>query len=262
MRLHFRAKNLIATFTVLGLLSACGGGDDDAGTSAPPQGAYAGSLTGSASTEFRMLLLENNEVWTLYGTPSGSSFLANGFVQGSGATSGGVFTTSNAKDFGFAPGVSVTATANYTSAGAINGSLRSATATATFSGSPIPSSVYDYTKAARVTDVVGTWTSNYAGVANTVTVTSISATSGTVAGSSSGGGTTCTFSGTVASRASGRNVFDVVIDFGAACHPLFANQRTKGVAIAYDIGGGQEQLLVGVVNDPTRTIGAVMSVVR
>src|SRR4051812_11657057 len=46
------------------------------------QGFYTGTLTGSTSSQFQLLALENGDVWSLYGNPSGSSFAVRGFVQG------------------------------------------------------------------------------------------------------------------------------------------------------------------------------------
>ena len=261
MRLHAPFRTLSVPVLALALLSACGGGGDEAGTgfSAPPEGAYSGSLSGSASSEFRMLLLENNEVWTLYGTPFGSAFLANGFVQGAGVVSSNVYTTTNAKDFGFVPGEAITASASYTGAGVINGSLRTpAGGAASFSGTQIPATVYSYTATPAVANLVGTWTSNNNGVATTVTITA----GGVVTGSNSVSGVTCAFSGTVTTRGSGKNVYNVVVDFGAGgCRAEFANQRANGIAITYGIGGVQNQLLVGVVN-VARTVGASLALVK
>jgi hypothetical protein len=259
MRLHARAKQLTATFAVLGLLTACGGGGDESApaNSAPPAGAYQG--TASNGLALRMLLLDNNELWALYGTPSGSALLATGFIQGSGTANAFTYTTTNAKDFpsALAP-VPVTGSASYTGSGILSGSL----AGVSFTGSAIPSTVYNYATPAVVANVAGTWTSSYAGFVNTVIVTGNSF-SGSSAAS---GGTTCTFTGTITPHASGKNVFAVVATFGATpgCNTSFATKTTNGIAIAYDIGGGQKQLLVGVVNAITgaRDAGAVLAVVK
>lgn len=260
MRLHARAKQLTATFAVLGLLSACGGGGDEGtpANSAPPAGAY--QATAGNGLALRMLLLDNNELWALYGNPSGSALLATGFIQGSGTANAFTYTTTNAKDFPSALSpMGVTGSASYTGSGILSGSL----AGVSFTGSAIPSTVYNYATPAAVANIAGTWTSSYAGIVNTVTITGNSFTGSSAAS----GGTTCTFTGTVTPHASGKNVFAVTTTFNtvaSGCNANFATKTPTGIAIAYDIGGGQKQLLVGVVNAITgaRDAGAVLAVVK
>ena len=63
----------------------------------------------------------------------------------------------------------------------------------------------------------------------------------------------CGFGGTVAPRASGKNVFDVQLTFGPAPCAL-PGQRAAGIAVAYPLGNGRTQLLVAVVT-PDRSAG-------
>lgn len=259
MRLHARAKQLTATFAVLGLLSACGGGGDDGGASpALPAGAYEGEVN-SNGTALRVLLLDNNEVWALYGVESGSALLANSFVQGSGTANAFVYTTTNAKDFGYAPPLPVKITASYTASGIFRGDLDGAT----FEGHRMSSTAYNYTKKAEVSDLVGTWSSDYNDTVNTVEVKS----DGEVIGSTTpDGAPACAFTGKVTPHSSEKNVFRVEIKFGALpnCSAAVAGKNMTGVAYASAIGGGQRQLLVGVVDDiaNTRNVGAALTVFK
>jgi hypothetical protein len=94
-----KTKRLVGSASLainLVMLVACGGGGGggDSATSGPPtgsgakaEGAYAGTLTGSASTGFQMLVLENDEYWALYGTSVGGTFGVAGFLQGNGVSS-------------------------------------------------------------------------------------------------------------------------------------------------------------------------------
>jgi hypothetical protein len=68
---------------------------------------------------------------------------------------------------------------------------------------------------------------------------------------SSGG---CSYTGTVAPRASGKNVFSVSMTFGAAPCAL-AGQTATGMAVAYPLSNGQTQLVVAAV-DASRSYGA------
>jgi hypothetical protein len=63
----------------------------------------------------------------------------------------------------------------------------------------------------------------------------------------------CAFSGTITPRASGKNVYDVSLKFGAAPCAL-ANQTATGVAVTYLLTNGKRQLIALTV-DSTRTYG-------
>lgn len=233
-------------------LAACGGGGDDAGGSAGPkaEGAYAGTLTGSASSAFQLLVLENDEYWSLYGTTSGNTFLVAGFVQGSGASNNGSFASSNALDFGFATPVHGTVSATYVAGTSIQGSTAAAGQTVTFSGTAIAASTYNYATAALLADIQGSWSlTSLAGAPASLNVSA----AGALTGSSQG----CTFSGTITPRPSGKNVFNVALTFGAApC--LLPGQSASGIAISNLVAGtARRQLIVAGVNS-TRTSGTAL----
>jgi hypothetical protein len=237
-------------------LAACGGGGGDAGSSGPSaEGVYGGTLTGSTSSAFQLLVLENGEFWAMYGIRTSNAFGVAGFLQGSGVSNNGSFTSSNTKDFGFVPAVSGTTNASYNAtAKTISGTVTSAAGTVGFSGGPIAGSLYNYDTGALLTTVSGTWsTTSLTGETVSINI----ASTGTFTAATSLG---CGFSGTVTPRSSGKNVFNVALTFGAAPCAL-PGQVASGIAVAYPLATGQTQLLVAVT-DSSRTVGTAVFGVR
>lgn len=252
-----KGKLFVGSLLTCAILAGCGGG----GSSSPPppptpgpsaEGVYGGTLTGSRSTAFQLLVLENGDFWSLYGTQTGSVFSIAGFVQGTGTSTNGSFTSSNGKDFGVFPAVAGTLSATYdATAKTISGNVTgTGTNTVTFSGGPIAGSLYNYNAAASLTTVAGSWsTTSLTGEGVALTV----AASGAFTALSSLG---CSFTGTFTPRASGKNVFDVSIVFGAAPCGL-PGQSASGIALAYPLTNGKTQLLAAAT-DSTRSRGAVV----
>jgi hypothetical protein len=256
MQPRFIQSALIAT--ALSTLASCGGGGDastspingntPAGTSA--EGFYSGSLTGSLSNNFEMLVLENDEVWVLHGNQTTAGFSVNGFVQGAGKSNNGSYSATDIRDFGFAPAMAVSASASYRTADkTISGSIVEGNSTATFSGGTSPAVPYSYATAATLASITGSWTlAALTGESVAVDITSAGALS---ARSSQG----CSFTGTLTPRASGKNVFNVALKFGASpC--LLPNQNATGIAINYPLSNGKTQLIVAGYNTE-RTLGTV-----
>jgi hypothetical protein len=144
-------------------MAGCGSGGDS--TTAPtlptpvPQGVYSGTLVGSTSKNFELLML-NNELWSFYGTETSTAFGVVGFVQGTGSTpSDGKFVSLDTRDFGFNPAVNVATVATYNAtAKTISGTVSSpANGTVTFSGAPISDSLYNYDKPAVLSTIAGSW---------------------------------------------------------------------------------------------------------
>lgn len=239
----------LATSTTAVLLAACGGGG-----SAPPmapatkaEGVYSGNITGSTSGAFQLLVLENDEYWGWYGLSSSSGLLVAGFLQGQGASNDGSFTSSNLKDFGAVPPTSGTATAIYVVNTSTSGTAVTTAGSATFSGSRFVGSAYDYNAAATVSTIAGSWTLaalHGSGVALTI------AADGAFSGTSAG----CSFMGTLTPRPSGKNVFNLVLTFGAApcARP---NDTATGVALTYFLSGGTRRELIMAVVNVARTSG-------
>lgn len=238
-------------------LTACGGGGSSSAPTPTPspapastaEGVYGGTLTGNTTASgFEMLVLENDEFWTLYGSQTGGTFYVSGFVQGTGKSSNGSFSASDARDFGSAPAIAGTVNANY-SAGAktISGTVSGSRGAIGFSGGPISGSLYNYQTPATLSSVTGSWSLTALsgeGIAMTV------AASGSFTAVSASG---CTFSGTVTPRPSGKNVFNVALNFGPAPCAL-PNQPANGIALTHPLTNGKSQLLVAV-NNAARTMG-------
>lgn len=236
--------------TCLLMLTGCGGGGDStpAVSSGAAEGVYGGNLTGSTSKNFQMLVLENDEIWSMYGTQTSSQFLVTGFVQGNGTSSNGSFTSSNVRDFGYAPALSGTASATYSVvAKTMSGGLSAGGGTVSFNGGPIAGSLYDYNAPASLSAVTGNWS-----------LTALTGESVSVAIASSGlfSATTslgCKFSGSLTPRPSGKNVFNLSLTFGASPCAL-PGQTASGISLAYPLATGQTQLIMAGANS-TRTIG-------
>jgi|HigsolmetaAR202D_1030399.scaffolds.fasta_scaffold15306_2 hypothetical protein len=258
------SKRILSGLAVA-LLVGCGGGDGDntevgggflTPTQATPEGVYGGTLSGSTSSDFQALILENGDFWALYGNDMGSIFYVEGFVQGNGTWSGeGSYTSNNIRDFGFFPAPSGTLKATYNSnAKTITGTVTYPQAgTVQLSGGPIDDSLYDYDVAAALTDVTGSWSAmNSLGGSVSMSVNA----NGTLSVSEGA----CSGTGTITPRASGKNVFNVSVSFGGApC--LLPNQTATGIAIVYPLATGQTQL-VAAITSAARTAGIAVFAIR
>lgn len=256
-------KVLLTALSVI-TLAACGGGGGGGTTAvAVPvtanaaEGVYGGTMSGTASSAFQMLVLENGDFWTMYGSSNGSVFGVAGFVQGSAATNAAnsTITATNTKDFGFSPAIAGTVSASFNpTAKTIAGTFTSTVGTATFNGGPIAGSLYNYSTPAVPSSITGAWaTTSTSGERVAINVAANGAF--TALGSSG-----CSFSGTVTPRASGKNVFNTVMTFGSAPCGL-PNQSASGIAIVYPLANGQSQAVFAQI-DSTRTYGSVAFGVR
>lgn len=245
-------------------LLACGG---DGASSSPttttttsfgsPEGVYAGTTSSTTSPNFQMLVLENNDVWTLYGTQSSSQFLVRGFIQAIGNASGGNYASTVANDFS-ASGVvgngAVSATYNNT-AGTISGAASiTGSGSVSFSGGPISSSTYNYNTAALISSIQGAWS------LSAITGESLSINIASTGSFTALSGLGCNFSGTISPRSSGKNVFNVAMTFGSSPCAL-PGQSATGIALSYPVTGGRNQLLIAGFNT-TRTAGTAAFGIR
>lgn len=215
------------------------------------EGVYDGQVRNSqVSSNFNLLILENNEFWALYGYETASEFLVTGFVQGQGKLSNGTFTSTNGKDYFAGLGYNGMITARFNDkTKAIDGTMSSSGGVEVgFSGAPIIDPQYDYLKPASIASVAGAWTTHNLSTAETIRI-DIANGGGITATTSNG----CRFTGSLAPRFTGKNVFDVTIRFGSSpC--LLPNQRATGFAIVYPLVNGRTQL-VAAVTDSTRSFG-------
>lgn len=248
---HVKATCALA---VGAFVSACGGGggssDAPTASASEVEGVYGGTLTGGAYPEFQLLVLPDGQYWSLYGRTTGGQFLVAGFLQGTGTTSNGTFSSGNAKDFGQYPATSGTISANYnTTTQTISGTSSSTGGNVTFNGGPIAGSLYNYKTTANLNALAGNWTgSNTGGETVNLTVSS----SGSITATTSGG---CNSTGSATPRPDARNVFTVAMLQGNGC--AFQGQTIRGIVLVYPLASGRTQL-VGAVIDDARTAGVAV----
>ena len=186
-----------------------------------------GLWTGTTNTARTVtgLVLDNGTFYFLYSPPN-QPLRIGGVVQGTGTSSNGAFTSNDARDFSVegAGTLPATVAGNYVARQTLGGNITYIPTSNTVAFNTTFDSTYDITPTLVV--VAGVYAGqlgNSQGV-ETAALT-ISPTTGAISGSSNSG---CTFSGTVAPRASG-NVYDASIVFGPApC--FFANQTLSGIA--------------------------------
>ena len=246
----FKLVNFVAAATAVASLAACGGGGG--GSSAPvPNAVVEGVWSGTSSSGYTLntLVLENNAAYSMFGTIVGTTFAVVGFDQGAFAVSGNSI-SGTVREYLY-NGVTATGTVSgtATTGTSINGSTLYNGTTTTFSLTPIASSTYNYSTPAAISDVSGSWTGTMLnGTAATVAISVGGAVTGTNGG--------CSFTGTALPRASGKNVFDVNITFGASPCAL-PGQTATGIAIDYAITGTALKQLLVAVQDSTKANGTM-----
>lgn len=225
------------------LISACGGGG---GSSTPaattpttssspiPEGSYTGTLTGSKNSAFQLILLENGDMWGIYGSRPATGFSLAGFAQGTVVANNGSLTSSNARDFGFVPPQNASMSAIYnTTTKTIGGIFPIAQSTVNFTGTAEPLYVYD--QLPSIAGAAGSW--QMTSVLGEVFTINLAAT-GPFSGTSDRG---CSITGGVSPRASGKNVLNLAVSFGPApC--VLAGQTLNGIALSTPLSGGLNQL--------------------
>jgi hypothetical protein len=227
-------------------LAACGGGgggSDDAQwstpTNSPVQGAYEGTV--SNGRYHNTLILENDEYYTMYGTLASNVFYVLGFIHGNGQANNGSFVSTNLKDY-YANGTVVGGTLNatYQPGVSFNGAITEGGSTMTFTGAPLQNRYYNYNATANLTNIIGAWSgTDLQGNPATVNV----ASNGSFSGSSAG----CSFSGSLAPRPSGKNVFNLSVSFGASpC--ILANQSLTGIGLEYLLANGKRQFIAAATS--------------
>jgi len=244
---------MMTVAALCGALAACGGGSgDDAGSPPPTQsqtaeGYYFGTATdGTVTADLDMFVLEDGTYYAVF-SDADSNFLA--FNQGTAQQSNGSFTASNARIFaGLEPSSASPVSGTYVAHQSITGTMNDGDTHVSFSASA-DTSIYSYGTPAVLADITGNWDLNLED--GEIAPTSISNT-GAISGVSSGG---CHFSGTVKPRASGKNVFDLAVTFGAAPCAL-AGQSTKGIVIS--VHNVDEQLLYAIHVSNDRSYGSFM----
>lgn len=234
------------------VLTACGGGGGGgSSTNVPIEGVWTG--TTSNNYTINLLVLENNEVWNMFGTTSGNNLLVSGFDQGSGSVNGSSVNGSLKEYLNGSAPYAVTIAGTAVAGTSIKGSLAYSGGSGTFSVAPIPVSSFNYDQAAKISDVQGTWTGLMLnGRSAIVTIGS----TGTLSGSNNG----CLFNGTATPRSSGKNVLNISVTFGAAPCAL-PGQTMTGIALSYKTITNQTQLIVAAV-DASKSNGTAFLALR
>lgn len=228
------------------LMVACGGGgatDVTAPTMAaanPLAGGWAGTSTSGNAVQ--SIILEDGRMWAIGGVVSSGVLFVNGLSRTTLQTSGSTLSASDLRSYSLAAGTSAT--------GSLTGSFvigTSLTATATLVGgagtatinlAPAPATSYDYNTTATLAAVAGSWPGSFSNDTGTMLVTA----NGTFSATTSLG---CRLSGAFTPRASGKNVYDITVSFGAAPCGL-PNGSAAGNAIITNLTNGQHQLIVAV----------------
>lgn len=248
--MHIKKKYATTTASLLAmLLAGCGGGGNDAAapvvTSA--EGVYEGTISNGAV--HYTIVLENGQFYTLFGAPlAGGGVAVMGFIQGSGRSENGTITSTDLKEFlGDGTVIAGSLNAKYVAKTSLSGTVREGTIDYAFSGSTaLKNSTYSYDSAANPANIAGAWSlTDLAGHPVALNI----AAGGAFTGSSNG----CSVSGTIQPRASGKNVFDFSLTFGAAPCAL-PGQVANGIALEYQLTGGKRQLLVAG-SDASRSHG-------
>lgn len=243
----------LATSCMLAL-TACGGGGNS-GTAAVSADSAQGLWNGSTSTSRSVtgIVLDDGSYWLLYSIPNVSALMA-GFVQGTGTSLNGSFSSSNAIDFNLS-GQSIntaTVSASYLTRQSFSGSVSypSPNAPLTFTSSYNPA--YDQTP--NLTVVAG----DYLGIASvastTEAVTFIISAQGVLAGTGATSG--CQYGGLLEPRTKG-NLYNVsLVIGGGAC----AAGTSAVTGIGY-FDAGSKRLYLAALNK-SRTLGMSFSGIK
>lgn len=218
-------KRLTSLAAIL-VLSACGGGGGDSSAPAVQQAATQSAEgfwvgTTAQETTVNLAVLENGETWGLYG----NSTSVVGAVYGNTTVSGSAFTGSGT-GFNFVTRVADSGTYNGTVSTKANISMSASDGTQ-FTGT------YDasYDQPATLANIAGTFT----GWAITGTIAPQTSTvvidgTGNLTSSFVSGSLSCTTSGTVTPRSTGKNIYNLQLTFTGNFCALGNGTTVSGVA--------------------------------
>jgi hypothetical protein len=208
-------KRILSIIGAAIVLTACGGGGDDA-----PATTAEGFWFGTASTgeDVTLAILDNGETWGVY--TSGS--LIEGVLYGR-TTSSGTSLSGSGTAFNLGSRTSTTATYSGTFNSKANISVRSSDG-GSFSGTY----ERDYDVAPSLTAMAGTFTGT--GVSATTAPQSASVTISSTGAITVPASLGCSASGTASPRPSGKNIFDVSVTFSGSSCALGNGGTATGIA--------------------------------
>jgi hypothetical protein len=235
------------------VLAGCGGGGSDNGHITAAS-ALAGGWVGSASSgdTTQAVVLEDGTLYAINGSPVGGLIYINSFDKATLRLSGNGVSATDLREYSFPDGsfVAGTVAGTFTAGSSLN-----FTATANNGGpsaqvnlQPAPRTNYDYDTPATLAAVQGNWPGSFS-----------TGDSGTVAVSANGNfsATTalgCQLSGSIQPRASGKNVYDVSVQFGASPCALPGATVTGHGFITHPDSGGTQFAVAVTTSD--RSLGA------
>lgn len=226
---------------------------------APPEtarleGVYEGAVTSARETEYlTMLALDNGELWLAAGSGTTSFGTPVGMALVNGAAAGGNYASTALWDFGDGQQLQTGAlTATYTAGGTVNGTIRlnGQSGTYSFALSALPVARYDPNPSPSLSAIAGNWPfQSSLGLSGTVSISASGAVSGAISG--------CPFSGTLAPRSGGKNLFtaSIAATGGAVSGPSCPSGT--GYAWAATGPSGASQLWIAYA-DAARSQGMVL----
>ena len=229
----------LVVFALLAVsLTGCSGGGGGNSTPAPSAPAATttaeGFWAGTSSTGYKvnLVILENGDTWGVYSSGGSIYGALHGMTNSSGTTLSG-----SGSDF-YIPSQSVTPS-TYTGTFADKSNISVTTSKGTsFTGT------YDssYDQPASLTSASGSFTGSTAtGYSSSQTVTIGVSSFGVVSGTNGG----CTTSGNATPRASGKNVFNVSLNFTGNC----VIHGTSATGVAYYDAPNRTLLVMGLTSD-------------
>lgn len=233
---------------VAATLTACGGGggsNSQPVANQDPQGFWTGSSSGSPAGTFSLgaVILENGEFYSMFS----QNGVAYGVDYGTGTVSGTTI-SGNMQEF-YIPTNSVVSgsiSATFSPKNTLQGSTRYNNGVTTNFTTTYNTS---YDTPASLSAITGLYTGNYyTGAPVNLSISS----NGVVSGSSTSSLGTCIINGTVAPRASGKNVYNLNMNFtGNACAP--GQGTASGIGVLNVINGQTYVYTVGL--NQTKTNG-------
>jgi len=217
-----------------------------------PDGLYIGTI--SNGYIHNTFVLENGQYYVLYGVSTTPALKVAGFIQGTGTFDNGNLSSTDLKDFFWDGSVFGGMLSASISGSTFKGTLTKRNSTVSLAGAPPAVTFYNYNESPNILDIAGGWTlTSMAGATASMSINS----DGTLAGKTGG----CAYTGTLNPRASGKNVFDVVLSFGGPPCSL-PGQTVSGAAISYLLTDGvTRQFHLAAVNE-ARSDGTALFGVR
>ncbi|MGY8524953.1 hypothetical protein [Paracidovorax citrulli] len=247
--IHFSTAIAI---TATAILTACGGGGDDAATPAaapaetPAIPAAEGVFQGTTSTQYELggLILDTGEYFFLYGKGN----TVYGVAHGHGVSDKGSFTSSDALDFDLVTGTRTAGTisATYVPKQSIQGTVNAGGSGVSFTAT------YDasYDSQPPLGAMAGTYQGASAEGIGSASLTLDLASDGTLKGTSGTAPNDCKFSGKLSPRPGDKAVFDLTLQYlGGACN--MGTSALSGYVLPYHTGATTRLWAVGIDRDRT-----------